>query len=272
MRYSLKSLGYFAVFLSLVFANAPKKQYSAKGGDAVLNPHYKGSTITSMEWKHGSDLAAEWYGEDPACLHNFKGRCKLNTSTGALTITGLDGSENGIFSVAINDKQIDTKISLVVISKVPKPTISSDCDTTHCTLTCAGNTTDAEPVDCTWFTGDAETGSGMELEITKETKEESFTCMLQNPVSSERSESLPNPIMMKDQRNRMISIIVPIVVILVLVALIVLIAFVVIRKRNGRSFDLNWFRERAARGTKEANNVMLLNGEAVLPQPNVTGE
>ncbi|XP_074521125.1 uncharacterized protein LOC141786261 [Halichoeres trimaculatus] len=134
----------------------------------------------------------------------FTGRCSLDLSTGALTIRGLSGSDNGYYSAEINDKQIDSKTQLTVISKVSKPSIYQWCnsETTYCTLTCEGNTADAQPISYKWFADDVEGSSDNEIDIREDTKEESFYCMLLNPVSRERSESISNPIItFKYQRN-----------------------------------------------------------------------
>lgn len=269
---SLKSLGFFASFVffwALTSATAPEALFKAKGDNVVLDPHHLASSVTSLEWKHGSNIAAEWLGGDPECFLQFKGRCTLDKSTGALTITELDGSENGIFSVTINNKQIDTQISLSVIAMVPKPTILPQCDTdtTFCNLTCDGNTTDAEPVSYTWFAGGVKRGSDKELKITKETEEESFTCMLHNPVSNHSSDSFSNPIV-KDKRNRMISIIISSIIIITALILACGIASFINKKRKSRSHDFTGASGRAEQGTKEEmKELIVVNGEAV--QPNV---
>uniref|UniRef100_A0A3Q3ETH2 Ig-like domain-containing protein n=1 Tax=Labrus bergylta TaxID=56723 RepID=A0A3Q3ETH2_9LABR len=145
--------------------------YGAEGGDIVLTPPLQSPSppITSIQWKHGEDIIAEWY--QGLVLFNglmIIGRCKLNRSTGALTITGLTKTDSGICKPEINNKYPDST-HLIVISRVPKPSVSKSCNTemTACNLTCEGNTIESEPVDCKWLLDEAEGPSGKVLTITK---------------------------------------------------------------------------------------------------------
>ncbi|XP_060888236.1 uncharacterized protein LOC132959335 isoform X2 [Labrus mixtus] len=173
--------------------------YGAEGDDVVLTPPLGSPAITSIQWTHGEDIVAEWYqvyGTETYCLTKFEGRCKLNLLTGALTVTGLTKTDSGICKPEINNKYPDPT-RLIVISRVPKPAVSKSCNTemTACNLTCEGNTTQSEPVDCKWFLDDAEGPSGKVLTITKEMKELNYHCIFVNPVGNKSSDIMTNPLL-----------------------------------------------------------------------------
>ncbi|XP_044201044.1 titin-like isoform X2 [Thunnus albacares] len=173
--------------------------YGKIGDKAVLTPASVVNPITSIEWKHGADLAMEWYGGETFSYRHFKDRGSLNTSTGALTITGLTPDDSGNYTVEINNK-VTSKTQLLVISPVSKPTLSLLCEPemTYCVLTCNGNTTDAEPVTYWWTSGDIRWSSTKEHNITKENNELWFSCAFENPVSFISSEKVFNPFMEKE--------------------------------------------------------------------------
>ncbi|XP_041727516.2 uncharacterized protein LOC121558088 [Coregonus clupeaformis] len=131
--------------------------YHKVGGELVLTPDKSTVTypITSILWKHGKNKVAEW-DKDFGGLEiygAFKERTSLNLTTG---ISGLTKTDSGVYSVEFNGTLQDKTYKLSVIKAVPKPTISSFCNAnkTSCTLTCEGNTTDAEPVTYNWKVGE----------------------------------------------------------------------------------------------------------------------
>jgi hypothetical protein len=79
---------------------------------------------------------------------------------------------------------------------VPKPKITSSCNTsqTSCTLTCEGDTTDAEPVTYSWKVGEGAWEVGVEqFNVFKSDTGQSnngykYICKLNNAVSGEVSE------------------------------------------------------------------------------------
>uniref|UniRef100_A0A3B3D759 Ig-like domain-containing protein n=1 Tax=Oryzias melastigma TaxID=30732 RepID=A0A3B3D759_ORYME len=167
-----------------------------KGSTAVLTPDHKGRSIISISWKHGGDLAAEWFGGSPTFYRSFKDRCSLNTETGELTINDVRLEHSGVYTPEINNR-ILTDIRLQVLSPVPKPSILFNCNSeqTLCTLTCVFNKThDLGDVQVFWILDDGSVKEGSVLSITKETKEKTFICRLKNPVSSESSNDLINPL------------------------------------------------------------------------------
>ncbi|XP_045074102.1 carcinoembryonic antigen-related cell adhesion molecule 5-like isoform X2 [Coregonus clupeaformis] len=134
--------------------------YHKVGGEVLLKPDKSTvpGPITSILWKHGKNKVAEW-DKDFGGLEiyaAFKERTTLNQATGELRIRGLTKTDSGVYSVEFNGKLLDKTYKLSVIKEVPKPTITSSCNTnkTSCTLTCEGDTTDAEPVTYNWKVGE----------------------------------------------------------------------------------------------------------------------
>eukprot|EP00063_Salmo_salar_P032753 XP_014007588.1 PREDICTED: uncharacterized protein LOC106575549 isoform X1 [Salmo salar] len=170
------------------------------GGELVLKPDKSTVTdpITSIAWKHGKNKVAEW-DKDFGGLDiyaAFKNRTTLDQTTGELRISGLMKTDSGVYSVEFNSKLPDKTYKLSVFKAVPKPTITSSCNTnkTSCTLTCEGDTTDAEPVTYRWKEGEgAWEVVGKQLTVSKSDTGKSnngynYTCKMKNAVSEEVSE------------------------------------------------------------------------------------
>lgn len=47
--------------------------YKKLGDEAVLSPGSMPNLITSITWKHGPDIAVEWYGKETFAYREFKG-------------------------------------------------------------------------------------------------------------------------------------------------------------------------------------------------------
>ncbi|XP_011488799.1 CD48 antigen-like [Oryzias latipes] len=166
-----------------------------KGSSIVLSPGEAETSIISITWKHGDDLAADWFGGDTTFYRIYKDRCSLNTKTGELTINNVRPEHGGEYTPDINGKTRST-VKLRVFSPVPKPNIIHDCnpEETKCTLLCTFvRTDDLGDVEVFWILDDRRE-NGTELQITKDTKEKRFYCSLKNPVSSENSTELKNPL------------------------------------------------------------------------------
>ncbi|XP_041637819.1 uncharacterized protein LOC121506199 [Cheilinus undulatus] len=214
----------------------PDQVYGAKGEDMILSPPPMTETIRRIEWKHNVDIAADWYGEDVWCLYPFEGRCEVNTSTGALTIKGLEQTDSGIYTPKINDK-VFNKTELSVISPVSKPSVNISCNTkkTNCRLTCEGNTADAEPINYKWFVDGKDGPSGRNIPLTEDSVGDIFRCMMINPVSNGISENITNPIIEQEQ-ILLASILGPVGVMTLLVVIVVA-AFLIKKHIKGRRRD-----------------------------------
>uniref|UniRef100_A0AAX7VW47 Immunoglobulin domain-containing protein n=1 Tax=Astatotilapia calliptera TaxID=8154 RepID=A0AAX7VW47_ASTCA len=150
----LRSVGLRILLLSVGLVLSDKDSFKKVGDKVVLSPGSVSDPITSITWKHGPDIAVEWYGGDIVPYRDFRGRCEVSTSTGTLTLSNVTVKDSGIYTAEINNRVMSpTKIT--VISAVPKPTVSKSCnpEMTICTLTCeASITDDTKPVTYSWMT------------------------------------------------------------------------------------------------------------------------
>ncbi|CAJ1087727.1 junctional adhesion molecule A-like isoform X1 [Xyrichtys novacula] len=265
--------GFIVISVCLVWAHASDVKYGIKGQDVTLRPSPVPSPITNIQWNHGEDIAAEWSVQlETDCYRQFKGRCSLDQSTGALKITGLTGSDGGIYTVEINHQLINPRIELSVISEVPKPSISENCDAemTNCELTCEGNTTGAGPVTYKWILDDTDGPSDKVLTVNKETPENSFYCLMSNPVSNHSSGRISNPFIAENHRVRLTSIIIPVIILGILVLGIV--GFVIFCRRRRGQTTLNGGNPRGAKATPAETMRMIRYGsngcDAAHQQPN----
>ncbi|XP_041856235.1 uncharacterized protein LOC121649452 [Melanotaenia boesemani] len=223
----LQSRTQLVVFLLVAIGgnSAKSVDYKEESKEAVLSPSPVTDPITSVTWKYYSDIALDWYGDQTVCYRQFRDRCKLNKTTGELTIINLYKNDSGTYTPEINNIILQTT-EILVISPVPTPTVTTRCngEKTRCLLTCEGNIAGAEPVSYVWMSDHTSLPSSTkELNITKEETKDSISCMLRNPVSNRSCEIL-NPF--KEINNRAyIGIVLPITLILVLVLVICVIIF-----------------------------------------------
>lgn len=194
--YSFKKMFLSRLWILISLAiGAASVTYEKLGGEALLKPGTVSGTITSITWKHGPDIAVEWYGQEPFMYREFKDRCKLDFNTGALTLSNLTVKDSGIYTAEINNK-VMSPTEITVISAVPKPTVSTQCSSeeTSCTFTCEANITVAEPVTYSWMVDDEKIDeSSKSLKKEKDDPEmvgKPISCQLENPVSSERSDDV----------------------------------------------------------------------------------
>uniref|UniRef100_A0A4W5P2L9 Ig-like domain-containing protein n=1 Tax=Hucho hucho TaxID=62062 RepID=A0A4W5P2L9_9TELE len=154
--------------------NAMETHLNFYFGELLLKPDKSTvpDSITSIRWKHGKNKVAEWD-------KNF----------------GMD-----IYAAFINRTILDQTTGDKLLDKTfPKPTITSSCnpDKTSCTLTCEGDTTDAEPITYSWKEGEgAWEVIGKQLIVSKSdsgkpTNGYKYTCKLKNTVSGEGEVSEP---------------------------------------------------------------------------------
>ncbi|XP_036807908.1 carcinoembryonic antigen-related cell adhesion molecule 21-like isoform X3 [Oncorhynchus mykiss] len=214
--------------------------YLKVGGELVLKPDKSTVTdpITSILWKHGKNKVAEW-DKDFGGLDiyaAFKERTTLDQTSGELRIRGLKKTDSGVYSVEFNSKLLHKTYTLSVIKAVPKPTITSSCnpDKTSCTLTCEGDTTDAEPVTYSWEEGERVSKVlDKELSVSKSTNGIKYTCKLSNAVSSNVSEPVGE--VFGPERSSIGAVVTLVVV--AIVAFAVIIGFLVWKKKTAKGSD-----------------------------------
>lgn len=178
-----------------------KRMYSVLGGGLVLSPPEASTQhVTSILWKHNSNLLAEWVeGEaDLKYYGRFNGRTTLNTTTGCLEISNVTKADRGFYSVEINNRSQSDRFDAEVIKKVPKPEVLVCTSASEsCNVTCDGATTDTGPVAYSWKMGDGDWKESDKSIIIYNTEDirrvETFTCRMKNPVSEEDSEPHINP-------------------------------------------------------------------------------
>uniref|UniRef100_A0A4W5NX61 Ig-like domain-containing protein n=1 Tax=Hucho hucho TaxID=62062 RepID=A0A4W5NX61_9TELE len=193
------SITLLTVFLAeaILCTVSGEQLYRKVGGELVLKPDKSTvpDSITIILWKHEKNKVAEW-DKDFGGLDiyaAFINRTTLDQTTGELRISGLMTTDSGVYSVEFNSKLLDMTYTLSVIKAVPKPTITSSCNTDKtCTLTCEGHTT--EPVTYSWKVGEGvwEVG-GKQLMVSKSdtgnsTNSYKYICKMNNTVSEEVSE------------------------------------------------------------------------------------
>ncbi|XP_037829870.1 uncharacterized protein LOC108249013 isoform X2 [Kryptolebias marmoratus] len=179
--------------LAILCFPATSTQVNRMVGDTVdLHPGYQGGKITSVTWKHHSDIALEWLGSgDDDTFRQFKGRATLNKETGVMTIKDLIPELAGTYTAEINNKVLRSQI-LNVYHPVPKPTVSNKKvdDGTDCKLTCDYSTDPS--ISQKWLNNNKELSEPNPLTIEEGTSG-SYVCMLTNPVSNASSEAMVDP-------------------------------------------------------------------------------
>ncbi|XP_071336017.1 cell adhesion molecule CEACAM1-like [Trachinotus anak] len=174
--------------------------YSEVGGTLVLTPPSSGH-INHILWKHGANLAAEWYIGELDYYGMFRGCTTLDTTTGGLEIKDMTESYAGLYTVEINNRPQSQGYNVEVINRLSKPEVVQrplSCSTASdsCTLSCDGDTTGAGPVTYSWkkdgqWVQEEKDKTIMNNEETKRIK--TFSCQMKNPVSVEESDPHQNP-------------------------------------------------------------------------------
>ncbi|XP_047458601.1 uncharacterized protein LOC125018614 [Mugil cephalus] len=194
----------FLVILS--HADAEKiPSYFKFGETLTLQPAFS-EKITSIVYKFGGNLVAEWVGNEVPLTYysTFDGRTTLNTTTGELKIDNMGKDDTGEFVVEINNVVQSQTFEPVEIKDVPDPSVKvrpliCDSSSYNCTvqLLCDGDIKESGPVTFSWRKDEGawkESEQVMNITNDEETKKvETFSCRMKNPVSEKDSEPEQNP-------------------------------------------------------------------------------
>ncbi|CAL8236547.1 unnamed protein product [Boreogadus saida] len=201
--------------------------YHAVGSNVTLRTGYGGNDLFSVEWYHGEDLAVTLIGQTITIYRNFKDRIILNRTNGDLTIIGVTESESGEYTVYLNGKGRNTKQDFIkVIHYVPVPTVTVNCSIEDgllrvCHYTCAGNTSQSEPVSYEWSSLNPAplSPSNETIKVTMESltgPPDQWFCTMKNPVSKATATVTSPP------RRGGLSIVIVLTVILALILELIL--------------------------------------------------
>ncbi|XP_071384406.1 uncharacterized protein [Centroberyx affinis] len=210
---------------------AQEETHSELGGKLVLEPDTSAVSkpINNILWKHGVNMVAEWFKDIPVDYYGqFKGRTKLETSTGQLVISALAANDSGVYSVEFNNKLQSKKYKIIVISKIQKATVflqpvACDSSSPNCTLGCDGGSPEAEPITYSWRTDGGAWEKSTQLKSIinddKWHKIKKISCQMKNPISVEESEPHDNPFWSEPSYGWIAAVVIGLVVFAVIVVL-----------------------------------------------------
>uniref|UniRef100_A0AAX7SWZ0 Ig-like domain-containing protein n=1 Tax=Astatotilapia calliptera TaxID=8154 RepID=A0AAX7SWZ0_ASTCA len=180
------------------------EEYFRVGGTLQLSPQPVGGAITSIVWKYGKNLLAEWETKQiPLTYYSkFNGRTTVNTGTGVLEIRNMTAADTRLYSVEINNRVQSQVYKTVAIEAVPEPELEVKplvCSSTseRCKLVCEGDVSKAGPVEYFWKKDDGEwekSGKNtVEIINDEETQRvETFSCRIKNLFSEKESNAFSN--------------------------------------------------------------------------------
>ncbi|XP_068587986.1 lymphocyte function-associated antigen 3-like [Cebidichthys violaceus] len=199
-----KLTGLCVLFAALSLA-VTEDAYFAEGGTLTLDvrPAFS-EPIKRIVWKIGDNLLAEWLeGSSVDLYRSFKDRTTLNTKTGQLVINKMSQADTGEYSADINSNVKSVSYTAKWIKHVPKPKVkirplTCAVSSEVCNVNCDGDTKEAEPVTYSWKVGakDLEGLSGKDIQITdtKNRHDQNIACRMTNPIGTEASETVTNPL------------------------------------------------------------------------------
>ncbi|CAL8240814.1 unnamed protein product, partial [Gadus morhua 'NCC'] len=177
--------------------------YHAVGTNVTLQTGYGGNNLTSVDWNHGENNAVKWFENNFKAYGNFEDRIFLNRTNGDLTLIGVNDSESGEYTVSLNGKDSVTKHFIKVIHHVPVPTVTVNCSPEgelmrFCLYTCAGDTSQSEPVSYEWSlpNGTLLSASNKTINVTMESltgPHDQLLCTMRNPVNNATATVISPP-------------------------------------------------------------------------------
>uniref|UniRef100_A0AAY4EVY4 Ig-like domain-containing protein n=1 Tax=Denticeps clupeoides TaxID=299321 RepID=A0AAY4EVY4_9TELE len=145
------------------------------------------SHVEEILWKLNGNKMVEWdrMGSGVTEYLQFKGRTRLNTKTGDVTVTGVTTADRGLYEaeITVNRKIKRFTQQVDVIDPVRNTRISCDVTGSTVTLVCEA---DGPLLSYSW------TGPGLQnpenrsqIQISQENLGSNYTCLVKNPVSEE---------------------------------------------------------------------------------------
>ncbi|XP_018595365.2 uncharacterized protein LOC108926878 isoform X1 [Scleropages formosus] len=166
--------------------------YKAQNDEVTLKPTVTG-LFTEILWKHNGDKAVEFITPYPIReFDKFLGRTTLNTQTGELIIRNLEKTDSGQYKAeALVARRLQySEFDVKVIDAVTPPRVKCEQNNRTGILRCQSEGDEAQyrwegPNDL--FT----TWTDQPIELHVNTSDSTYTCVVKNPVSEERSEAFP---------------------------------------------------------------------------------
>uniref|UniRef100_A0A3B3S6V2 T-cell surface antigen CD2-like n=1 Tax=Paramormyrops kingsleyae TaxID=1676925 RepID=A0A3B3S6V2_9TELE len=167
-----------------------KEVFGRAGGKVTLVPKVD-QPITSITWKNGPNITAKWDSVNGIVFYaicKVGQRCQLDSKTGGLQINSLKLTETLNFTAAINGNAPISCFPVVILDPVSKPSVTSACNDTQCTLFCKG--LDTAYTKYSWKENNEMIADDTTtLHVEKSDKlDKIYTCVFSNPVSTAESD------------------------------------------------------------------------------------
>ncbi|XP_039889939.1 uncharacterized protein LOC120734897 [Simochromis diagramma] len=219
------------------------EKYIKVGETLQLSPQSVGVAITSVVWKYGKNLLAEWETTQiPLTYYSkFKGRTTLNTGTGELEIRNMTAADNEVYTVEINNHVQSRVHKVMAIEDVPQPEVEAQplaCSSAleDCKLVCQGDASKAGPVEYFWEKDGKEWATSEENTVklindAETQRVKKLSCRIKNGFSQKKSNALDNPFYREETTKEpsspgsgvivgIVSVLIPLVVVAVLLAVL----------------------------------------------------
>nr|XP_023662864.1 uncharacterized protein LOC111841390 isoform X3 [Paramormyrops kingsleyae] len=168
-----------------------KEVFGRVKGEVTLTPKVN-QPISSITWKSGLNKAAEWEtGQSTPDYYTIckpGPRCQLDHTTGELKIMHLKPNEKLDLSAEINGMAAQSFFTVIALDPVSKPSVTSACNDTQCTLFCKG--LDTAYTKYSWKENNEMIADDTTtLHVEKSDKlDKIYTCVFSNPVSTAESD------------------------------------------------------------------------------------
>lgn len=182
--------GVLNLFICLIlsrFNAATSTIYIENGRTLTLNVTIQGNPEEIL-WKFNGNKLAERDLTDFQDYGQFKGRSRINITSGQLTVRNATRRDSGTYEseIQISGKLQMSKHEVRVIDAVQKPSVSCKVNKTTESTTLRCSVPDPQSVSYRWTTAQSDTDQhlGPQLQISSDQQPDSvYTCTVSNPVS-----------------------------------------------------------------------------------------